>query len=116
MSKYRVFLTERSLKDLENISSYISDVLSSPLAAVNLEIKLTEAALSLEENPYRAPKYSERYELVPEKSIRKLIVDNYLILFYVEETNKAENICFFTSYKNKKTVRKSEFLTFCCFF
>ena len=92
MNNYRVFLTQRALKDLENISAYISDKLGSHVAAVNLEIKLTEAALSLKENPYRAPKFSEEYNLIPEKDIRKLIVDNYLILYYVEESQKVVQV------------------------
>lgn len=87
-----MFLTERALKDLKDISAYISEVLGSPLAAVTLEIKLTEAALSLEENPYRTPRYSENFKLISEKDIRKLIVDNYLILFYVEEETKKVQI------------------------
>lgn len=102
MIKYKVFITERALKDLEDISAYISDELSSPVAAVNIEIKLTEAALSLEENPYRAPKFSEEYQLIPEKDIRKLIVDNYLILYYVEESQKVVQVV--TIYNRLKKV------------
>lgn len=102
MSKYKVFLTERALKDLENISTYISDELTSPLAAVNIEINLTKTALSLEENPYRAPKFSEEYNLIQEKDIRKLIVGNYLILYYVEESQRTVQVV--TIYNRLKKV------------
>ena len=64
----------------------------SPIAALDLEIKLVEAMTSLQTNPQRTPIFSERMELTPLQNIRKLVVDNYLILFYIDEKRTIVNI------------------------
>ncbi|GAA0358618.1 type II toxin-antitoxin system RelE/ParE family toxin [Alkalibacterium iburiense] len=92
MSKYRVILTQNVLNDLEDISSYIENILHSPLAALNLKIKLTKAALSLDEKPYRGSKYSNSLKYIKNKEIRKLVIENYLIFYYVDEYEKEVNV------------------------
>lgn len=92
MSKYTVIITQKAQNDLTSISNYITDILNSPMAAINLELKLVESILSLEKNPYRAPLFSEKVELIPNKEIRKLIEDNYIILFEISEMEKNVNV------------------------
>ncbi|WP_366533494.1 hypothetical protein ACOJIU_19355 (plasmid) [Carnobacterium maltaromaticum] len=43
MSKYTVIITQKAQNDLTSISNYITDILNSPMAAINLELKLVES-------------------------------------------------------------------------
>lgn len=92
MANYQVVISPTAQKNLTDISFYITEVLNSPIAAVNLELELVDAMLSLEENPYRAPFFSESFQLTPMEEIRKLVIDNYLILFYVDEAKQQVNV------------------------
>lgn len=92
MSRYTVIITQNAQNDLTSISDYITDSLNSPVAAINLELKLIESVLSLEKNPYRTPLFSEEIELVSNKEIRKLIEDNYIILLEISEMEKKVTI------------------------
>lgn len=43
MSRYTVIITQKAQNDLTSISDYITDSLNSPVAAINLELKLIES-------------------------------------------------------------------------
>lgn len=92
MKKYKVVLQSEAVANLNAIAMYVSQVLKSPLAAINLEIQLTEAVLSLEYHPQRAPFFSDKFKLSSQEEVRKLIVDNYIILFYIDESSEVVHI------------------------
>lgn len=92
MNNYKVVILPNAQKNLDDITFCISEMLKSPLAAVNLELELIEAILSLKENPYRAPLFSDNFRLTPMEEVRKLIIDNYLILFYMDENLYQVNV------------------------
>lgn len=92
VSSYKVIIQPGAQLDLAEIRLYIATIIKSPLAAINLEMKLVESILSLKNYPYRTPKYSDKLTLSENEEIRKLIIDNYLILFYIDEEQKQVNV------------------------
>lgn len=92
MKHYKVVLQPEAIEKLEAITQYVAEALQSPLTALNLEIELMEAIVSLEENPDRAPVFSKKLTLTPLENIRKLVVKNYLVLFFIDEKRQLVNI------------------------
>jgi len=85
ISNYEVILTEIAKEDLEFIYDYIYETLHANKAANNLMNKIEKNILLLENNPYAGVEicvkpHNEMY--------RKLIVNNYIILYQVEEEYK----------------------------
>lgn len=83
MAKYEVKITDEALCDMESIYDYIAQELQVPDIAMNQYNRIAEAILSLDEFPERY----ELFELEPERTmgIRRMIVDNYLVCYIVDE-------------------------------
>lgn len=80
MDKHRVVITEKAIKDIMEISEYISITLLDDEAAKKLAEKMEIAIKSLADMP-------KRYALLKDKElslkgIRRIIVGNYII-FYI---------------------------------
>ena len=72
-------------KDMVDIVMYISKVLCNPIAANRLAEKFIDEAEKLRDFPYSFPAH---YPIRPlEREYRKLIVDNYIMFYWVDETN-----------------------------
>ena len=83
MKKYEVKITDKALRDLEDIYDYIGNNLSEPITADKQCNRIIDEILKLETMP-------ERYQLFisePEHSrgIRKMTVDNYLVCYVISE-------------------------------
>lgn len=71
---------------MAGIARYISHELANPKAAKKLSIRLVKAADRLIDFPYSNPAY---YPLRPlTQEYRRLIVDNYIMFYYVDEEKK----------------------------
>jgi addiction module RelE/StbE family toxin len=82
---YEIILTDTAKEELEEIYEYISKNLYAVDSANRLMNKIEENILRLEKNPYscievRIKLHNELY--------RKLVVDNYIALYEVEEKHK----------------------------
>jgi addiction module RelE/StbE family toxin len=89
-NKYRVQLTLAAEADLDEIYSYISDVLLAPQTATNLMDEIEEKIFTLENHPYI---YAlSHIEDLAKKNYRTLIVKNYVAPYLVDDDNRLVTI------------------------
>ena len=86
MEQYRVKLYRRAVQDLDGIYTYIAQALMEPETALKLINRLEDAILSLETLPYRCPE--RRTGIYACRGYRQLLVENYTILFQVNEARR----------------------------
>lgn len=84
-NNYEIILTDVAKEELEEIYEYISEHLLEKAAANRLMDKIEQSILRLEQNPYscvevRIKPHNEVY--------RKLVIDNYVALYEVDEKYK----------------------------
>lgn len=85
MTFYEVKVTKQAYRQMREIVLYITNELLSPEAAANLLDKMQEAINALSEMP-------KRHSLVDEEpwrseGVRKIIVKNFLIYFWIDDEN-----------------------------
>ncbi len=79
-----------ALRDMVEIAKYISFELSNPMAADRLLEEMIEAGNKLAEFPYSYPAY---IPIRPVKhEYRKLLVQNYILFYWVDEEKKLVTI------------------------
>lgn len=82
---YEIVFTDTAKEELEEIYEYISEHLLEVGAANKLMDKIEQSILRLEQNPYSCVEvHIKRHNNV----YRKLVIDNYIALYEVEETYK----------------------------
>lgn len=86
-SKFNLKITPAAENDLDEIYNYISNSLLAPISAQNLMDKIEDNIKMLCDFPYKCE--LSRNELLRQKGYRKLIVDNYVALYLVDEQRKA---------------------------
>lgn len=85
INNYEVVFTDTAKEELEEIYEYISEHLLEVGAANRLMDKIEQSILRLEQNPYSCIEV----HIKPHNNIyRKLVIDNYIALYEVEETYK----------------------------
>lgn len=77
-------------QDMIDIARYISRELNNPVAADRLAVELIEAGDSIPVFPYANPAYIPIRPLKHE--YRKLLVENYLMLYWVDEEKKLVTV------------------------
>lgn len=77
-------------KDMSEIAEYIGVKLSNPIAADNLAEKMVGEAEKLIDMPYKCSVYISPRPLKYE--YRKLLVNNYIMFYYVDESKKLITI------------------------
>jgi toxin ParE1/3/4 len=82
--KYSLKFTQKAYQDLDEIFSYISKTLCDEVAAENLINKIQQSVLRLKDYPYTCSIVSDN--LLKAKGYRKVIVDNYIAFYQVDET------------------------------
>lgn len=90
MEEYTVLMTPQAEEQLQEIVRYIADTLQEPIAAIRLLDTLENEIDSLSIFPARAALTEEE----PWRSygIHKIPVKNYLIYFWIDETDKTVHI------------------------
>lgn len=87
---YKLEFLPTALRDMLEITDYISGELKNPIAADNLSEELVKAAECLSEFPYSNPVY------VPMKPLkyeyRKIAVKNYLMFYWTDEKAKTVTV------------------------
>ncbi|OEF96668.1 type II toxin-antitoxin system RelE/ParE family toxin [Desulfuribacillus alkaliarsenatis] len=90
MSRYLIGITEPAEEDLRQIGKYITKEFLSPVTAKEVINKIGNEILRLEIMPLRnAIVPDERLTLL---GIRKIIVDNYLVFYIVEESSRIVTV------------------------
>ena len=87
---YRLGYLSASRQDMIEIVKYVSRELNNPIAANQLAVELVEAGDSLSKFPYANPAYVPIRPLKHE--YRKLLVQNYLMFYWVNEMEKVVTI------------------------
>lgn len=90
MEEYTVLMTPQAEEQLQEIVRYIANTLQEPIAAIRLLDTLENEIDSLSIFPARAALTEEE----PWRSygIHKIPVKNYLIYFWIDETDKTVHI------------------------
>ena len=82
---YEIVFTDTAKEELEEIYEYISEHLLEVGVANRLMDKIEQSILRLEQNPYSCVEV----HIKPHNNVyRKLVIDNYIALYEVEETYK----------------------------
>lgn len=87
MKNYYVDLAPKAQRDIDSILNYIAIDLCAPASALNLNEKFLKQIEQLESFPYCGEIYISEIPLKYE--YRRLIVDNYLIFYTINETQKT---------------------------
>ena len=85
---YKVRLDIVAAQDLVNIHNYIKYNLQSPTNADNQVLRLERAILKLDSLPERYP----HYRRIEDTDVRMMPVDNYIVLYSVDNNEKQVNI------------------------
>jgi plasmid stabilization system protein ParE len=87
---YKLEYLPIAVRDMAEIAAYISHVLSNPAAAEKLAVEMTEAAERMTAFPYMYAVYASKKPL--QNEYRKLLVQNYILFYCVDETSKIVTI------------------------
>lgn len=87
---YEVKITKQALEQMKEIIHYISNELLAPEAASNLLDKMETEIRSLSEMPGRFVLIAE--EPWRTEGIRKIVVKNFLIYFWIDEINERVQV------------------------
>lgn len=88
--EYSYRFTEKAEQDLDEILQYISVDLANPIAAGHLGRKIFEKLDTIQAFP-NSNAYVDN-EFLPDKAIRKSVVDNYVIYYKVHHMEKIISI------------------------
>ena len=86
VSEYSYRFTEKATQDLDEILHYITFEICSPQAAQNLAKKIFERIDTVRLFPESGALVVN--EFVNNKSIRKIVVDNYIVYYTASNENK----------------------------
>ena len=87
---YSVEYMPLAVQDMVEIVVYITRELNNPSAAERIAEQLTKTGEILRDFPYAQPAYTPLRPLKHE--YRKLLVENYMMLYWVTETEKRVTI------------------------
>lgn len=85
-NKYCLKITPKTNEDLEEIYSYIANELFNEDAAENLIKKIELSIMRLKEFPFSCSFVAD--EILKNKGYRKLIIENYIAFYIVNESDK----------------------------
>ncbi|WP_343010720.1 type II toxin-antitoxin system RelE/ParE family toxin [Holdemanella biformis] len=87
---YKYFFTDEAQIDLDNILDYLTNHLCNLHAAKSFYILLIERLALVCDFPESNPMIKNRFLGFHE--VRKMVIKNYLIYYYVDENNKTINV------------------------
>jgi len=85
-TEYKLKITPAAAGDLDVIDTYITDTLCAPVAAQDLMAEFDKSFHSLCDAPFRCE--LSRNAVLKEKGYRRLVVNNYVSLYLVDETRR----------------------------
>ena len=91
---YKLEFLPSAQQDMVEIVRYISKNLHNPVAADRLATSFLEAADRAATFPYAAPSYNPIRPLKHE--YRKMVIQNYLMFYWVDEQKKTVTISYIT--------------------
>ena len=86
MDRYKVKINPKAIRELDSIYQYIANEKLAPENAKGQVDRIKKAILNLDTFPQSHQERNEgRYAL---KGYRQLLIDNYIIIFRIDEINK----------------------------
>ncbi len=85
VNNYTIKMTPKAADDLDNIYQYISEELFLTSSAANILERIERGIMRLREFPFSCNYVADEY--LRNKGYRKLIVDNYIVFYLIEEEN-----------------------------
>ncbi len=85
-TKYKLNFTPVAYEDLDQIYNHIAIELQATKAATELMENIEDKIMRLKQFPYSCELVNDT--LLQEKGYRKLIIDNYIVFYIIEEKNK----------------------------
>ena len=86
INKYKVVFEDGAIEELEEIYNYIFEKFKSDVVAKMCMEKIENCIMQLEKFPYS----HAEVHIIPRKNIyRKLVIENYVILYKIEENCKT---------------------------
>jgi toxin ParE1/3/4 len=82
-NNYTIKMTPKAANDLDDIYRYISEKLFATSAATNILERIEKEIMRLRKFPFSCNYVADEY--LRNKGYRKLIVDNYVALYLIEE-------------------------------
>lgn len=79
-------MTPKAVTDLDNIYSYISEELFASDPAIHVLERIEEGIMNLKRFPFSCNYVGD--EFLRSKGYRKLIIDNYIAFYLINEENK----------------------------
>lgn len=94
MMKYKLIFSPAFTRDLDNTFAYISQTLIAPQAAKKLMKEIDASIMNLKEFPEMHPLCQEPLD---ELGYRKIIIKNYVLIYFVDKSEKTVNLlrCFY---------------------
>ena len=90
METYKVKVNPRAIRELDSIYGYIATEKSAPENAQAQVLRIKNAILNLSTLPQS---HQERIEgRYARKGYRQLLVDNYIVIFRIDEINKTVHV------------------------
>ena len=83
-TKYEIIFTDYAKEELKDIFHYISEILNNKIAADSLMNKIEKILLALKQIPFLATKVHIKPR---NETYRRLVINNYIILYQVNEKN-----------------------------
>lgn len=91
MTSHKVLIQAEAKENIAEIVWYISFILKNPSAALKTEIQIVESINSLRKFPERASMV-KHHDIRLTTVIRKLVVGNYLIFFFIDNNKMEVNV------------------------
>lgn len=100
VNKYNIGWADTFKQELRDIRHYLIFSLEVPKTANRIYLKIIKSILSLSFFPERYPKIygSKRYK---DKILRKLVINNYIILFTVDNNTRTSLYLTYLPWKTK---------------
>jgi len=89
-TKYKTFLTRKAYEDLRGIYRYIKEELQNNSSAIKIVDELEERIALLEEYPQSGSLVQD--DILQIKGYRKLIINNYIALYTVDDQRHEVHI------------------------
>ncbi|SHO45236.1 type II toxin-antitoxin system RelE/ParE family toxin [Anaerocolumna xylanovorans] len=83
---FHILYTPLAYEDLDEIDTYISEILVNPQAAEDLMNEMEKSISRLEQFPYIGSEVADPY--LASKGYRKLVVQNYLVFHLINPEQK----------------------------
>lgn len=87
---YKVMIDSKAEQDLVEIFLYITETLKAPDTARRLYSKIKKGISGLSSMPHRCALIGE--EPYKQLGVRKLLIDNYIAFFLVDETSQEVHV------------------------